>query len=66
MTNVGSAQASGRRKSNTLKRGSFQFTSLDRLTLERYHAKLKMLLPELAIPGPLEEVKNGAEAYKVI
>ncbi len=44
---------------------SYQRTSLDRLTLNRYHDKLKTLLPELAVPGPQEERQNPSEAYRV-
>ena len=44
---------------------SYQRTSLGRLTLNRYHDKLKALLPQLAIPGPQEETLNPSEANRV-
>jgi len=44
---------------------SYRMTTLDRLTLDRYHAKLKNLLPELTIPGPQEEMKNPSEANRI-
>ncbi len=44
---------------------SYQRTSLDRLTLDRYHEKLRTLLPDLAIPGPKEETQNPSAAYRV-
>ncbi len=44
---------------------SYGLTSLDRLTLTRYHDKLKILLPDLIIPGLQEEIKNPSGAYRV-
>jgi hypothetical protein len=44
---------------------SYQRTSLDRFTLNRYHDKLKTLVPELTLPGPQEERQNPSEANRV-
>jgi hypothetical protein len=49
----------------TTKLLSHRFSSLNSVTLKRYHDKLRDLLPDKKIPGPAEEMKNPIEAAHV-
>lgn len=44
---------------------SHRLSTLNKLTLQRYHQKLASLLPDLRMPGPTEESKNPATANQV-
>ena len=44
---------------------SHRFSSLNAATLKRHHSKLKVLLPDLAIPEPAQEMKSPSEATQV-
>jgi hypothetical protein len=44
---------------------SHRLTRFDEVTLGRYHAKLKYLIPELQIPNAVEEMKNPSHAAQI-
>jgi len=44
---------------------SHRLSTLNALTLQRYHQNLARLLPDLTIPGPVDEAKNAAAANQV-
>lgn len=49
----------------TTKLLSHRFSSLNPVTLKRYHTKLAELLPDLKIPEPSEEMRSPTEATQV-
>jgi hypothetical protein len=44
---------------------SYQLSSVNRLTLQRYHRKLAELLPDLAIPQAADEAQNPSAANRI-
>src|SRR6266849_6544320 len=44
---------------------SYSLSKLDPFTLKRYHAKLRVLLPDLKIPEPGDEARNPSAARQV-